>query len=375
MKNIVSIAIALCIAPFIASADPSITGVTGTISNGQTITITGTGFGANGPTVLLFDDFEGGTNGNQLSTSLAEVGAWTSIQSPTFTSYSNANKVSGTLAARFNINGYPTNQHPVIMAQTASAFDSFFVSYWYMLPTGNTFPGDGTGGVNWKVVWVTKDDAVDDADLTIMGQGWDWWHMFGNDPVHATYDSSTYRLANGTTSYSYSDGRWDRMAWWTKGAEGTTGETNITLTNTLGTWSAWNVTGVATLNEGDSNKRRQFYVNGYVRDTPNSYPTFDDVYIATGPYARARVEIGNANTYSGSTVLTVCTTPAGSSSGYWSDTSISCTVRQGGISNGNAWVYVTDINGVTSSGQAITFGGGTPVLQISGCSIVGGTIK
>jgi len=45
---------------------PLITGVSGTITNGSEITITGSDFGANGPTVHIFDDFESGTVGNNI---------------------------------------------------------------------------------------------------------------------------------------------------------------------------------------------------------------------------------------------------------------------------------------------------------------------
>src|SRR5574340_127762 len=54
--------------PVLSVAAPNPTGVSGTVSNGQSITVTGTGFGATGPNIRIFDDFETGTNGATIAT-------------------------------------------------------------------------------------------------------------------------------------------------------------------------------------------------------------------------------------------------------------------------------------------------------------------
>jgi len=152
------------------------------IIEGQSLTINGVGFGS-GPTVLLFDDFEGGINGNPLSTDLAPLGSWDSVQTPGHTSYSDLNTVSGNFAARFDSYDYPPNQHPVIYARAPTSFDSFYVSWWGLIPSGDRFPGcDGYGGCNWKTVWVLDDsNNVHDADVCIAANGHDPWLVFGND--------------------------------------------------------------------------------------------------------------------------------------------------------------------------------------------------
>ena len=72
------ILIALLVIPSFAWAAPSVTGVSGTVSNGESITIAGTAFGSTGPTVALFDDFEGGTNGAYIGDGVtnAVIGTW-----------------------------------------------------------------------------------------------------------------------------------------------------------------------------------------------------------------------------------------------------------------------------------------------------------
>lgn len=76
----------------------------GKIANGKTVTVTGTDFGATGPTIILFDDFSGGTNGNYIGAGEetdAVIGSWENLGdagTPThYSKYSNAAAHSGSL--------------------------------------------------------------------------------------------------------------------------------------------------------------------------------------------------------------------------------------------------------------------------------------
>src|SRR5512143_1106426 len=101
MKKLILIVFLLF--PLVAQAAPNVTNVSSsTVANGQSIVVTGTDFGPNGPNVVIFDDFEGGTNGSQLQLNLAEIGAWTEAANPGMTMYSNLNRISGNLSARMN---------------------------------------------------------------------------------------------------------------------------------------------------------------------------------------------------------------------------------------------------------------------------------
>ena len=113
--NKIIIFLAILTTPTGVAWGASVSEISGTISDGQSITITGLSFGANGPQVLLFDDFEGGTNGNSLSTETSvSVGEWDGIQASENTSYTNAYSISGDLSAQFDSYNYPVNTHPVI---------------------------------------------------------------------------------------------------------------------------------------------------------------------------------------------------------------------------------------------------------------------
>jgi hypothetical protein len=85
--------------------------------------------------------------------------------------------------------------------------------------------------------------------------------------------------------------------------------------------------------------------NGYGRSTPApSNPHLDDFYVAVGPSAQARVEIGNAASYEACTKMALATPTS------WSDGSITATVRAGSLSAGEAaWLYVHDGEGNGSS--------------------------
>lgn len=52
------IALELLLITTLAAAAPSVSGITCTLANGQAVTISGSGFGSTGPTVVLFDSFE-----------------------------------------------------------------------------------------------------------------------------------------------------------------------------------------------------------------------------------------------------------------------------------------------------------------------------
>jgi hypothetical protein len=329
----------------------TITGVSGTVSNGQSITISGSDFGS-GPIVLLFDDFEGGVNGNQLSLDSAPLGTWSHIQTADHTSYSTANTVSGGLAARFDSYDYPVNQHPNIYVNAPVAFNTLYISWWGLIPAGDIFPGCGYGGCNWKTIWVCDiGGSVNQGDVSVAANGTSAWSIFGNSYPYE-YSAYLHDPWDSDNNVNLPNGTWHRFQLYIKGRTDNTGEERIWLTTTAGNTRLVKNRNRQTLEAGDENMRQRFYVNGYVRDTPNSHPTFDDVYIAYGENAQARVEIGNADTYTGCSSLAMCTPTS------WGVSSIVCTVRQGNIPEGNAWVYVTDTNGNRSSGYPVTIGGG-----------------
>lgn len=330
---------------------PTITGVTGTISDGQSISIRGNGFGANGPTVVLFDDFEGGTNGQQMAANLAKIGTWNTIQQAPYVTYSNANKISGSLSARFNMN-YPDGYGmPVAKFKFASPVTSFFASWWALIPPGTGIPGENgpeTGGANWKNVWVMDATSIGEDDP---GRGDQTLPTIFATCAYLTANDSVYNkwLCDPPINWSFTKGTWWHFAAWIKGGYSNDGEVKFwTLSSSQGLRQLINQNGVTTLNPG----RVRWYLNmnGFARRDYNAYPTFDDMYVATGEYAQARVEIGNSPTYMSSTKLALVTMNS------WNDSLIAGIVRQGSFQAGDqAYLFVTDAAGnVNSGGYPIT---------------------
>ena len=330
--------------PALAVADPNLNGVSGTVSDGQYITINGTDFGSNGPTVQIFDDFELGANGNTLllDAGSAQVGTWDGIDTPAYSNYSNSYSVSGSLS------GHWTNQHYSTGINTqfpGNGTDKVFLSYWAYIPSGYSIPA------NWKIVWLQGSNTGDD------------------DVVYATLIGNGTGLTNGnetgwsaTANIGFSIGSWKRV--WAY-IEGTT-----TATGTVKQWSLNpSVTQQTTVTDAyifaaDSTPNtnynfEQVVVNGYFGSGDSGTPCyFDDIYIAYGDYAQARVEIGNDSDYSNCTNLAVITPTS------WSDTAISGVVRQGSFADGStAYVYVFDSNGdYNSTGYEVTLNGtATPI--------------
>jgi hypothetical protein len=99
-----------------------------------------------------------------------------------------------------------------------------------------------------------------------------------------------------------------------------------------------------------------FRVPGWKRPGDDNAETiYDDIYIAIGAHARARIEIGNAPNYDDSTVLAIATPTA------WQDNAITTTIRQGSFNSGEtAYLFVIDENGKASNGHPFVVGSTIP---------------
>lgn len=338
-------------------ADPVINGISGSVSNASQITISGSGFG-NGPQVVFFDDFEGGTLRQTIMTGpgSAVVGAWASSGRPATTYYASTSSVSGQLAFQAS---FHDNYYSYMRVAFPSIQTDVFMSYWFYLPPGDNAPGEGNvaEGVNWKVVWLLGNLGAemthdDDQVIPCMNAREGIW-------ADRTYQSSAndspyhpYLYTGG--GMTFEKGVWKNIKYYIHGATDTTGVYKFFSGESGGLNQVLNTINVQTLdpdNDPDANYGYEgVHVNGYGRTTINCHPTFDDVYVAVGAYAQARIEIGNASTYTASTRLAMSTPNT------WSDTRITATVRQGGFSNAeSAYLFVIDANGIPSPGYPIIF--------------------
>lgn len=315
-------------------AAPSISSVSGIIANGQTINIVGSGFGS-GPTVFLFDDFEKGTNGSTIlsGTGSAQVGKWDDVSEGPCT-YSNTYKLSGSLAFRGNFNSYDWGS---IEANFPANTRKVYGSWWWYIPAGTPLPGQGTtDGLNWKTVWIY--DTISNNNITLPNIHGDIeYHVFGNN---LQYPLDDWIILN------YSSGKWMHIQAYVEVNSDGRGKVKLWELTTSGVIQRMNASG--SWNNG--NPFRTISFNAMGRKTPNCYPYFDDVYVAIGDNALARIEIGNNPVYENCTKLTKATPDS------WTTSSITAKVRQGAFSSSeNAYLFVIDSTGNASPGYPIQF--------------------
>lgn len=379
MQASIALLISLLLLPLAVFAAPDISSVSGTASNGESITITGSGFGA-GPSIVIFDDFEKGADGNQISEAAdgATVGGWTDTTTTCgCQTYSDDQALSGSMSFRaVNGSGYSqTNPH---ITKTFSAATEFFCVYNVYIPSDDVWPGYGaTGETNWKIIWLHSGNVglncEDDTDLCVVISG-DKESASRGAPVAGNCPG----LINGTYNDFYK-GRWNRQALYIY-ADNTIPESRVLgyhLVRGVGTNTYFDTDNDAEPepsihptyrgNGEISHTYTMFDLNGYQRQNAGSNVTsvyYDDVYLATGPNCMARVEIGDNAVYTSCTNLAICTPTS------WGSSSITATVRQGSFSDGTAYLFVVDADGVVSDGYEITLGGSTPASG-SSCTASG----
>lgn len=344
-------------------AQPSISSTSESFVNGEPFTISGTNF-TSGPTVLVYDNFEGGSNNSAISTT-STVGSWSNVYTGHIT-YANDYHLSGSLSMEVDfVEGTLVgNNHASLIFSGAT--DIFF-SYWQYLPTGRDVPGTNNGdGPNYKWWWL--------GDASV---GWPW----GSDYVIVTVDNSfgdnlfipandgspptRYPTSNyWVSTYMSTRGRWVRETVYMKNSTSASGAywfQEVTAGNPVAI--RINGTGV-TAHTGETWKNWDF--PGYGRGDNNSVIYYDDVYVSVGAdsRARSRVEIGDNEAYSSCTNLSICNATS------WSSTSITAVTRQSSFSNGTAYLFVVDSNNVASSGYQITLGSGSSATNLQW---VGGT--
>ena len=350
-------ALFLIFSPALSLAAPAIDTASGTFSNGGTITVSGTGFGATGPTVVFFDSFEKGTTGNLVSlvTGSADIGEWDAVYNSggpdnTYsTSFAHSGSKSMLSDYRTYWGGGPNTRFPDVQNS------NILISFWVMIPAGRDVPGTNNGaGPNWKLFWVgDRDDAFPwGSDMSIECVSSD---CSNTETIAALDDGGAPSRFDGGPNYNFGlvKGQWRRVT--------------VALRNATSGAFVWqqevgigrhevivNETNVVTAHSDDP--WNFVAVPGFGREDSNSLVFTDDVYVATGDGARARVEIGNASTYTASTNLALITPTA------WGDTSITATVRQGSFSDEeSAYLYVVHADGtMNANGYPVTIGSGAP---------------
>lgn len=327
-----------------AWAAPSVQSV---LITGATITVQGGGFGVKTPAApLLWESFEDGTAGQ----SITKNGKWVRYPSAESTNgglYDSKKAYSGSLSA-YSRSAAFNSANNMGHFNTSNFFfnntSEVYYSYRWMYASigcvgGVTKMGRILGdNNNYNGSGVTAISSMNPSN----GSG--AYHFYEYDDF---FDIKTRTYVKNSTP-----GTWARHEMFAKLSS--PGVANGAVFASVGFAESVNNTAAMTVGPGKS-----FQYNGIILGLMSTTDGascvvdmyVDDVYLDK---TRARVELGNAPTYSS------CTNREPQIPSSWSNTSITTTLNKGRFNSGDtAYLFVIDANGVPSPGYPITIGAPT----------------
>jgi hypothetical protein len=336
-----------------ASAQPAVSSVSGSISNNQTVVISGSAFGAKASVApLVWEDFNDGSLDPNLVTRAGAVAFNTD----------NLRHAFSTRNARSNYkaSGY-------YFGYDATTAPKWFVQYWIKLAS------------NWHFGNSTF-DAGDDGLANIK-----FFRMFpGGSRTYSNVGYSTHGFRGGEVLRFVENGAQTYIGtsahdWFTPGTWHSVqveyGE-NSAAGQANGSMKLWvdgvlrdSATNLVTndVSDGAAVNKRPYIIGFYDSWGPsdanvaNMYAYYGDIYVDS---SWSRVELGNAPTYNACTHREMMVPTA------WGAGAISARVQQGSFTNGQAaYIYVVDATGkVNANGYRVTIGGtgGTPPAPAPG---------
>lgn len=346
-------ALVTCFAATSALGAPLITGVSSAAAHGTTVTITGSGFGSKSPAApLVWADGESGSATDFFTELLpSEAGS----------SYNTAfrSTIRGEAQAHSRSTRYLTGAHyPGTGSTTGYNVSAYiyagaplsrtFVSFSYKVDTRFADPLSFTFNDNYKLLTFQNNSTQHYAGC---GTGCSYWY-WSNYGVSEFIWKSPFWTAKSKTdgsgtssmygsSWTHVPGNWTKLEF--EGRHATSG-------NGAGLRAYANGTKIHDVS--GYNEPFSVYgvgIGGFFRPyghtdlsgVPVSWRYFDDIYIDT---TWARVMIGNASTWTASTVREPQIPLS------WSSTSITVKINQGRIASlGQAYLYVVDSSGAVNS--------------------------
>lgn len=325
------------------AAEPLVTGVTGTLTHGSTITISGSGFGAKIPAApLKWDDFESGVNGNNIGNGwFTDVGGG-SVYPKYVNDQLRPNTNSALSSKQVFVGG---GQYGSYLGLTGLSSTKYYISFYkYMTTSGGLSRNykemsirSGPAGY-WDYPEVRHDmyptteyghiytdcsDPPSGAD----GDDWNGW----NFPINSWNRHEYYWEAGDTNTAN------GNYFFWADGV------LKASVVNTIFRPASCTL---------PSQPWSNIYLNTYfATDTNNASAVIwqDDIYIDT---TRARVELGNASTWVVSLHKEIQIPST------WAGTAVTVTLNQGSFTSGTtAYMYVVDSDGnVNINGYPVTLG-------------------
>lgn len=361
---------AFLLLPLSTSAAPSVSGVSGIISHGQSVTILGSGFGTKAQAnPAAFSDMENNSTAVRIGSA-----SWTHAGYPVNLSITTANP-------RNSRSVYSAAHNLAVAGGELAGFElddvrsnTFYIQYRFYLGSDFAWLDDSygqRGNVKIFRLWDASDNnfvivplnhtpittELCNTDQGGYGTGW--------QPVSPQYTcidqafghacrEDFWGIYPGAGQWTYAEDDLTKNSWHQFQFEYRDG--NVQTSDGVFRW--W-VDGKLVFDRSDvmnkctSNSKYPLIVGFFTAhsDTASGLFQIDDAYVDT---TWQRIEIGNNANYNNCTLKEI--QPATT----WSDTSAALTVNQGSFADGaTGYVFVTDANGVRNTGYQITFGSGS----------------
>lgn len=336
---IIGSTIALDVKP--VTAAPAITSISGTVSHGSTVTVTGSGFGTKSPVKpLIWANFEAGLID---PTNLGVMTTWTN------NSYFSLTTSNQSLNSTYAVFG----EYNTGLSKTGPTFRvdyDYYQKIYVFFKRYRDFAPPSPINMKFFRIWPVSDGTKNDFLAE---------YLTNSNPnkVGRCYTESTGESMETPGNSSYQGTVYTEDTW---GTEEFQWSQNSALGVADGTWRFWrngmlmqtrdNLIGRSTTQSGNIIR---LYIDNYSGGSGNIYMPpdgsmvyVDDVYIDN---TWARVIIGDQNTFDDSTHREIQIPSA------WSDTSIAISINKGSFNTLNsAYLYVFDANGnVNASGYPL----------------------
>lgn len=291
----------------------------GDLVDGQTASISGSGFGSTGPEIIAWDTFESGTNGADIED--PEVGL--SYVAPINTKYSTTSPHSGTKCLFSNPDA--GEQFRNLNVNVISAFPDLYIHMWMR------WTEDPNGGqLKQFQLW------GDPFNETTFGPGFLWGDIGGWYATLMTEDNATHEGGFQGFEEFNATGQWNRIE--IIGRQSSTGgATDGQVVIRVNGQSWYTKTNVKTRNDTANKWGVAHIVDGHTNPTGAYTDYFLDELLAQKGWAR--VLLGAQSTYAASDAANSLVPQKVTS---WSGTAIEYTVFKANLSSGTVYEFVVD---------------------------------
>ncbi|WP_150913217.1 hypothetical protein [Marinobacter halotolerans] len=344
----IPICLAIACLPSLVLAQPVVSGMEGTVADGQTLTISGQGFGEFNGRIVSWDDFENQAIGNTVHGSKSKIGAGWSTQfgyQGDAIVFDNTHSVSGNKSVKIEWGLEPGSTMKGFGWSNQGPITNIYISYWRFMQ-GDYSAADGD---NHKQFYLFGTNDGWPQFMPLIPARQTYWGIYNNSGQFSSRASGIREKNTENWVYSNTINEFQRWEWHI--------ELNAPADAYNDSVRGW-MDGVLGFNFDDyrtgrvdgafDDFRLGHMAMGFM-DTAKAW--FDDLYVATTP---ARVEICAVDVWEncGKTKVLQVVDPA-----KWSPSTITIEIRGSERFSGqNGFAYVVDSEGNVSEPYSLRSG-------------------